>query len=227
MYLQAIKNDNSDLALVARWVTEAQAGDKNAFALLYGKFNKKLYLFCRRMIGDVGTAEEVTQECFIKAWLALPNFRNEGGFYAWLRQIASRIAIDKMRLKDAKVWNNRVEFDDADFTTRLHLEQSLDLEKMIGLLPEGARSVLVLHDIEGYAHAEIATMTGIAEGTSKAQLSRARRLLRANLTNASNEKTSTVKASSNLESKTVKSNPVKSKDVNSDNPMTWSKKSER
>ena len=175
----------ADIDETASWVVESQGGNVKAFERLYREFFQRLFLFCKRMTGETGAAEELVQESFIKAWQALPSFRAESGFYTWLRKIASRLIIDRFRLKQEKIWQNAIEFEESDYSNKLSLEQNnlnqqMDLEKLIALLPEGARSILVLHDIEGYAHKEIAAMLNIAEGTSKAQLSRAKLLLRNN-----------------------------------------------
>lgn len=163
---------------VASWIVESQLGNTRAFELLYREFYQRLFLFCRRMTGATEPAEELVQESFIKAWQALPKFRHESSFYTWLRQIASRLVIDRFRLKQEQIWQNAVELSEVDFSAKFNVEQKMDLDKLIAFLPEGARSVIVLHDIEGYRHKEIAAMMNIAEGTSKAQLSRARSLLR-------------------------------------------------
>ncbi len=169
---------------VSNWVKESQQGSVVAFENLYREFHQRLYLFCLRMSGVTGVAEELVQESFIKAWRALPEFRHDAGFYTWLRKIASRLAIDRLRLKNEKVWQNMTELDETEYllTARSENSNSLDnirdLEKLIALLPEGARNVLVMHDIEGYGHKEISALLGIAEGTSKAQVARARKLLR-------------------------------------------------
>ncbi len=163
------------------WVNAAQSGDKLSFEKLYQETYRRLYLFCLRMTNSKENAEEAVQETYIKAWLALAQYRNEGDFYYWLRQIASRVVIDKLRLKESQIWQNSSELDINYPATTNELDKKIDLEKLIALLPEGARTVLILYDIEGFAHKEIAQLTGIAIGTSKAQLSRARTLLRTQL----------------------------------------------
>ena len=165
---------------VNSWVVESQKGNVRTFELLYREYFKKLFLFCRRMSGSISVAEELVQESFIKAWQALPEFRKESSFYTWLRTIASRLIIDRFRLSNEKIWQNTDEFNQKDYKCQLNPELQMDLEKMIALLPNGARSVLVLHELEGYPHNEIAIMLNIAEGTSKAQLFRAKKLLRDN-----------------------------------------------
>ncbi|WP_444997877.1 RNA polymerase sigma factor [Aliikangiella sp. IMCC44359] len=168
-------------ALMVSWVNAAQSGDKLSFEKLYQETYRRLYLFCLRMTNSKENAEEAVQETYIKAWLALAQYRNEGDFYYWLRQIASRVVIDKLRLKESQIWQNSSELDINYPATTNELDKKIDLEKLIALLPEGARTVLILYDIEGFAHKEIAQLTGIAIGTSKAQLSRARTLLRTQL----------------------------------------------
>lgn len=170
------------------WVLESRNGNVRAFELLYQAHFKKLFLFCKRMSGSISVAEELVQESFVKAWQALADFRMDSSFYTWLRTIASRLVIDRLRLKNEKIWQNISGADDEDFICQLNPEHKMDLEKLIGLLPIGARNILVLHEIEGYGHSEIAEMLGIAEGTSKAQLFRAKSLLRNNYLNSIQQK---------------------------------------
>lgn len=186
--MQSLITDN-DIDQINQWVKRSQQGDQAAFSQLYQHYYKKLYLFCLRMTSDTGSAEEVLQESFIKAWRGLPKFRQDSSFYTWIRQIASRLVIDKVRLKESNIWHNAVEIEESSFHSAkenhqgMGLDKAIDLEKMISLLPKGARSVFVLHDVEGYTHTEISDLIGIAQGTSKAQLTRARSLLREQLTN--------------------------------------------
>lgn len=163
------------------WVKGAQQGDVSSFEKLYVCYHKRIYLFAKRMTSSVSAAEDVVQETFIKTWQNLTSFRAESQFYTWLRSIAARLVIDRMRIKNAKVWQQMSDYDEVYASLNSNAGQQRDLEKLVGLLPEGARSVFVLHDIEGYKHTEIAKLTGIAAGTSKAQLFRARKLLRENL----------------------------------------------
>ncbi len=172
---------NGSQTEIEAFVIEAQQGNTDAFEALFQLTHKRLLMFCWRMMGNSSAAEEMVQESFIKAWLALSSFRGESQFYTWLRQIASRLIIDKLRLKSEKVWQNQAELDGEIIGKANISSELIDLSKMIKLLPPAARSVLVLHDIEGYSHKEIASLMSIAEGTSKAQLSRARSLLKAAL----------------------------------------------
>ena len=164
-------------------VRRAQAGDTDAFGRLYGQHVGRVYALCLRLEADVGRAEELTQDVFVRAWERLPGFRGESAFGTWLHRLAVNVVLADRRA----AWRRerRVLAVESPETLEVPREMdpalALDLEAAIASLPPGARAVLVLHDLEGYQHAEIAAMTGIAEGTSKAQLFRARRLLRERL----------------------------------------------
>ena len=164
--------------LVEHWLKAAIEGDVGAFEQLYRAYHRRLLMFCTRLCGEQPLAEEVVQEAFVKAWQGLPGFKQQSQFYTWLRTIASRVVIDRIRLKSHQVWENSVEFDLDIATLQNETGTEIDLNKLIMKLPDGARSVFVLHDIEGYSHQEIGNLLNIAVGTSKAQLARARRLLR-------------------------------------------------
>ncbi len=173
--------DVSDLELIQR----ARSGDTSAFVLLYREHAGHLYATCLRMLADAVQAQELAQISIIKAWQVLASFRGDSPFSAWLHRITVNTVLDHLRMK--KRLAQRVEFTDTidDFDTGggepPPAEEILDLETAIASLPVQARTVLVLHDIEGYRHDEIAAMAGIAVGTSKAQLHRARTLLKARL----------------------------------------------
>lgn len=174
----------------AQYVEKAIQGDMDAFESLYKMTHKRLLMFCWRMSRNESLAEEIVQESYIKAWQALSDFRKESQFYTWLRKIASRLVIDRLRLKAEKVWQNQTELDVDSARYREQIGKSIDLERQIGALPDGARNVLVMHDIEGYSHREISQMMEIAEGTSKAQLARARKLIKAQLADSQNSESS-------------------------------------
>jgi RNA polymerase sigma-70 factor (ECF subfamily) len=165
----------SDLA-----VRRAQAGDDAAFAELYRAHAGRVYALCLRLEADAQRAEELTQDVFVRAWERLASYRGESAFTTWLHRLAVNVVLGDRR----SAWRRakRV-FATADPTVYERADDlspgtTLDLETAIGRLPAGARTVFVLHDVEGYTHEEIARMSDIAEGTSKAQLFRARRLLR-------------------------------------------------
>lgn len=162
----------------------ARAGDMDAFEALYRENAPRVFALCLRMTADRQRAQELTQDVFVRAWEGLPSFRGDAAFTSWLHRIAVNVV-----LMDARADRRRVsrvalaedlegEGDTADgFAQPVDIEQGIDLERAIARLPPGARRVFVLHDIEGYRHEEIARLTGTAEGTLRAQLHRARKLL--------------------------------------------------
>ena len=162
-------------------VRAAQAGDVSAFEQLYRENVKRVYALCYRMAGNAQGAEERTQDVFVRAWQKLSGFRGDSAFASWLHPIAVNVTYSELRSRhrrEARVTttDDLTPFDAGGAGPRPAI--GIDLERALSGLPEGAREVFVLHDVEGYKHEEIATMTGIATGTSKAQLHRARRLLR-------------------------------------------------
>jgi len=169
-------------------VRRAQAGDQTAFRDLYHQLAGRVYALCLRLTGDAGTAEERTQDVFVRAWDKLRSFRGESAFSTWLHRLAVNVVMNERRTTIRREQRVTPVADPdivvgAQHAAPLHGSAGLniDLERAIAALPEGAREIFVLYDIEGYSHAEIAAMTGIAEGTSKAQLFRARHLLREKL----------------------------------------------
>lgn len=163
------------------WVQSAIDGNLHAFEMLYQRYHQRLFLYAKRMTGSVQEAEEVVQDTFVKAWQKLASFRAESQFYTWLRKIASRVVIDRLRVKNAKVWQESADYEDIHPSIGNSIGKQRDLEKLIKALPDGAKTVFTMHDIEGYTHSEIAELAGIAVGTSKAQLFRARKILRERL----------------------------------------------
>jgi RNA polymerase sigma-70 factor (ECF subfamily) len=165
-------------------VRRAQAGDQTAFRDLYRQLAGRVYALCLRLTGDAGAAEERTQDVFVRAWDKLRSFRGESAFSSWLHRLAVNVVMNERRStfrREQRVVSvaapDQLERGGGGSVVGLNI----DLERAIAALPQGAREVFVLYDIEGYSHAEIADLTGIAEGTSKAQLFRARHLLRENL----------------------------------------------
>jgi RNA polymerase sigma-70 factor (ECF subfamily) len=163
-------------------VARARAGDRAAFEGLYRAHVGRVYALCLRMTADRVRAEELTQDTFVQAWRRLASFRGESAFGSWLHRIAVNALLGERRTADRR--ERRViplAEPPAGRTEALDAALAVDLERAIAALPPGARAVFVLHEIEGYAHDEIATMTGVAVGTSKAQLHRARKLLKEGL----------------------------------------------
>ena len=162
----------------------AQAGDEAAFEALYREHAGRVFAVCLRLSGDGRRAAELTQDVFVRCWEQLRSYRGESAFGTWLYRLAVNVVWTANRgdhRREARVLP--VE-DPGMHESRRDAPPTglrLDLEQAIAALPQGAREVFVLFDIEGFRHEEIARMTGIAVGTSKAQLFRARRLLREKL----------------------------------------------
>jgi RNA polymerase sigma-70 factor (ECF subfamily) len=136
------------------------------------------------MTGDGERAKELLQDVFVRVWERLESFRGEAAFASWLHRLAVNVVLAQSRSDRRRGARFGALADDPDATSQgddgggaASLAHRLDLEKAIAALPPGARRVFVLHDIEGYRHEEIARLTGTAEGTVRAQLHRARKLL--------------------------------------------------
>lgn len=161
-------------------VRAARDGDAAAFERLYRAYAGRIYALCLRMTGSSARARELTQDAFVRAWEKLGSFRGESAFSTWLHRLAVNVVLMDCR-STASRREDDLDHDEVEPRYREALEQHgarIDLENAIAQLPPGARRVLVLHDIEGYSHEEIAALSGIAPGTSKAHLFRARQLLR-------------------------------------------------
>jgi len=130
--------------------------------------------------GSRAEAEDVVQDTWLRAYPALVTFRNESSFSTWLCSVGLRAALDSMRR--ARRHDAGELFDDDSAVDPQFAEERMDLEAAIARLAPGYRMILVLHDVEGFTHEEIGLQLGIAAGTSKAQLFKARRVMRALLT---------------------------------------------
>jgi RNA polymerase sigma-70 factor (ECF subfamily) len=162
-------------------VRAAQNGDLVAFEQLYRDNVARVYALCLRMAGEPTLAEELTQDVFVRAWQKLSTFRGESALSTWLHPLTVNVALSERRSRRRRAARITTTDDLASFDKPgrpAAPETGLDLERALGRLPEGARSIFVLHDVEGYKHDEIASLVGVATGTSKAQLHRARKLLR-------------------------------------------------
>lgn len=165
-------------------VRAAQAGDPAAFRALYDAHVGRVHALCLRLAGDRALAEELTQDVFVRAWHQLDSYRGESAFSTWLHRVAVNEVMGRFRSASRRGRHESAE--DLDLLDPVAGERSegagaMDLDQAIARLPDGARRIFVLHDVEGYQHEEIAQITGVATGTSKAQLHRARRLLRESL----------------------------------------------
>jgi len=163
-------------------VRRAQAGDQASFEGLYRDHVGRVYALCLRIAADRVLAEELTQDVFVRLWEKLRSFRGESAFSSWLYRLTVNTVLGQRRAAGRRS-RGAVELDDPDSVFEPPARSpvpglSMDLDQAIARLPPGARAVFVLHDVEGYEHQEIAELTGIATGTSKAHLFRARRLLR-------------------------------------------------
>jgi RNA polymerase sigma-70 factor, ECF subfamily len=160
-------------------VAAAAAGDVRAFEALYRAHLPKIHSLVRRMTAGRDT-DELTQDVFVRAWQKLGSFRGASTFGTWLHRLAVNVVIERFR-SDA-VRRRRLHDDESIFDRLPALQRSgdlaMDFEAAIARLPDGARRIFVLHDVHGYKHHEIATLLDLSPGTSKAQLHRARMMLR-------------------------------------------------
>lgn len=162
-------------------IRRAQAGDAAAFEALYREHSPRVYALCLRLSGGTSTeATELMQDVFIRAWRGLSSFRGESAFSSWLHRLTVNAMLESARSEKRRT-ARVLSMEDPGTIGALSVGSSpdlkLDLEGAIAALPEGARMAFVLHEIEGYQHGEIAAQLGVAEGTVKAQLHRARKLL--------------------------------------------------
>lgn len=163
-------------------VARAREGDHRAFERLYRDHVGRIHSLARRMAGP-GPADDLTQEVFIRAWSKLHTFRGDARFGTWLYRLATNLILSRratIRRRESRnvAADERLEGMGGRRDTP---GLAVDFESAVGRLPDGARQVFVLYDVEGYTHGEIAEMMQISTGTSKSQLHRARMLLREEL----------------------------------------------
>jgi len=161
-------------------VRRATAGDMQAFERLYRTHVPRIHGLTRRMLGEE-LADEVTQDVFVRAWTKLETFRGDSAFGTWLHRVAVNLVLARRkelgRRHDRFIGDGEAAVQRA--TGRVDRPAiRLELEAALTKLPDGARQVFVLHDVEGYRHREIADLLGVTTGTTKAQLHRARMILR-------------------------------------------------
>jgi len=177
---QLTESTESQPELEMELVRNAAAGDTVAFESLYRMHSPRLYGLCLRMTGSPELAEECVQDAFVSAWRNLGEFRGQSAVGTWIHRIAVNEVLTRQRKDRRREDFLSVVDEDMAAQWQGDVERPLlaeDLEKAIGLLPRGARNVLVLHGIYGYSHEEAASVLGLAVGTCKAQLHRARHLL--------------------------------------------------
>lgn len=170
-------NEEPEHALVER----ARSGDVEAFEKIYRSYSGKVYLLCLRLSGGVEIeATELLQDVFIRAWRGLAAFRGESALLSWLHRLAVNAMLERTR-GDNRRTARVLPMEDPGSLGAAALDGDpdirMDLEIAIAKLPDGARIAFVLHEIEGYQHQEIAAQLGVAVGTVKAQVHRARKLL--------------------------------------------------
>lgn len=161
----------------------ARAGDPDAFAALYDAHAGRVHALCLRLAGDPALAAELVQDVFVRTWEQLGSFRGDSSFTTWLHRLAVNVVWQHHRSGGRR---RRRVAGEGDLPGVLPDAPArapdpglrLDLEHAIGALPDQARMVFVLHDVEGLSHEEVADRLGIAAGTSRAHLFRARRQLR-------------------------------------------------
>lgn len=150
--------------------------------MLYRRHVDKVYGLCLRMTGNAAEAEDCAQEAFIQAWTKLDKFRGDSAFGTWMHRVAVNAVLGRMR--KSKREHDRIQAVSEVVSAPESIGDSgglRDLEEAVNKLPSGARHVFVLHAVYGYSHEEAGNMLGIATGTSKAQLHRAKRLLQQQL----------------------------------------------
>ena len=171
-------------------VTEAQLiqrfknGDHRVARSLYDMHVDRVFRICYRFAGEYDLAQDFTQETFVRAFTKIDTFRGEAAFGTWISTVATSVSLNGLR-KVKRLRTRETELDDqlrgASPRSRLEPDVRADLHRAIDGLPDGYRAVFILHDLEGYTHAEIGQMLGIQTGTSKSQLFRARARLREQL----------------------------------------------
>lgn len=186
--LELVPDDRDGERALARL---ASSGDESAFEQLYRSHCARVFAICMRMSGSRQHAAELTQDVFVHVWRRLGTWRGESALSSWIYRLTVNLVLSNVRGEQRRQKHEMLDGDDEigerredDAPPRAEgrvrpasVEDAIDLERAIADLPRGARTVFVLHDVEGYQHDEIANMTGTAEGTCRAQLHRARKLL--------------------------------------------------
>lgn len=166
-------------------INACKTGDSIAFRSLYEKYSGRVYALALRMCGNNDIADDLTQEVFIKVWESISSFKGDSAFYSWLHRICINCFL--MKLRTEKNYEKKIceSFNNSEGNSLMLAytkdDYSLDMEKAIQKLPSQAKLIFILFEIEGYKHKEISQMLNIEEGTSKAHLHKARKILREEL----------------------------------------------
>lgn len=176
-------------------ISEAIANNRQAQQQLYTKYASKMLSVCRQYIKDIHHAEDVMITGFMKMFTSLKKFEHKGSFEGWIKRIMIHECIDYLRVKKNSF--NHKDIDDVIYSEEednYEMEGDFsidDIQLLIDNLPEGYKMVFNLYIIEGYKHNEIAELLNISEGTSKSQLSHAKRLLQTQITELKNKSNGT------------------------------------
>lgn len=178
---QAAQTDQVDQTdLVNRMIRKAQSGDPDAFEGVYRANVGRIHALCLRMSSDAQHAETLTQDVFVRAWQKLSSFRGDSQFSTWLHRLAVNVILQDRRSRGRRQAREHT-VDDLEryavAATQAMPGTKVDLERAIAGLPDGAKKVLVLRDVQGFKYKEIAELTGVTLGTVKAQIHRARALV--------------------------------------------------
>ena len=174
-------------------IGKARAGDLNAFSMLYATYSQNVYSRCLRLTKDPDTAEDLKQDVFIQAWKKISNFRGDSRFGTWLHRVTTNIVFMHFRKKKrhpeestiTRRVNDQSPIEELLSSGPPQLDNRLLLSQAVSDLRPGYRAVLMLHDVDGYKHDEIAQILGIPPGTSKSNLYRAHRQIRSRLKRSS------------------------------------------
>jgi RNA polymerase sigma-70 factor, ECF subfamily len=182
--LELVPDDRDGERQLAR---RASSGDPDAFEQLYRAHAGRVFALCLRMAGSRERATELTQDVFVHIWRRLASWRGESALGSWIHRLTVNLVLTSVRGENRRLKHETTQDEDEGDEDKppgtlgvvrpASVHEAIDLERAIAGLPKGARTVFVLHDVEGYQHDEIAKMTGTAEGTCRAQLHRARKLL--------------------------------------------------
>ena len=183
--IMSVTAERSPAASDLELARAAAAGDTAAFEKLYVQHHRRVYSLCLRMLGSDGQAEDLTQEVFLQVFRKLGGFRGDSAFTTWLHRLTVNQVLMHFRKRGVKLEHTSEEGDFTNVvetplqsTRRISMVDRLALEKAVGELPPGYRTVFVLHDVEGYDHEEISDILQVSVGTSKSQLHKARMRLR-------------------------------------------------
>ena len=173
--------DDSRLA-ESELVERCLNGDLGAFEDLYRQHSTRLYNLAFRMVGNAADAEDLLQDIFLTVYRKLESFRGASALGTWLYRLGMNVCLDRLRSKAARQDQATDTLDErlsgAQISGSLAGVSRIDLERAIASLPEGSRAAFLLHDVEGFDHTEVGHLLGVAEGTSKSQVHKARLRIR-------------------------------------------------